>query len=468
MKIILIDPQGTVKGFNTGLGYLAASLLKAGHTVKVLDFNNYQNNIDERLSIIKDADIIGLSIKSFTLQSALNLAVKVKAINKNALLVCGGPHITIDSLNFMSENTIFDVGVIGEGEITVVEIANQKPLKDIPGIIYRENGKLINTSGKGWIQDLDKLSFPDYTSFDTVNQMSVYPLITSRGCPYPCRYCSVPIVIGRKWRARNPKYIISELKHAIKAYNISRFEILDDNFTLIIDRAKQISKNLISEKLNLKWSCGNGIRADRIDEELLTLMKNAGCTQIMFGIESGDEQIFDMINKSEPQQKIINAVNISKKLGIFVGGFFIIGLPGSTFKTDLKSINFAKKLNLDIALFGLFVPYPGTPFWNMMQNDSTYIFLRPWQEGFHYGQHLHSVFETIDYKEKERIKMFYVANLRLGNGLLIVSGEKNTIKRLIKLFIFIMKYDIKDLGFYTNIFFNEKIKKVIIQSIKNN
>ena len=466
MKIIFIDPQGTVKGFNTGLGYLAASLLKAGHTVKVLDFNNNQSNINERLSAIKDADIIGLSIKSFTLQSALALAVKVKAMNKNALLICGGPHITIDGLNFMYENTIFDVGVIGEGEITVVEIANQKPLKDISGIIYRENGKLINNPGKGWIQDLDKLPFPDYTSFDTVNQISFYPLITSRGCPYPCKYCSVPIVIGRKWRSRNPDFIIDELKYAISIYKINSFDILDDDFTLILERSKELCKKLLSHNLNLTWSCGNGIRADRVDKELLSLMKQSGCQRVVFGIESGDEQVFNGINKAEPQEKIIDAVKIAKSVGLKVGGFFIIGLPGSNFKSDLKSINFAKQLNLDIAGFGLFVPYPGTTFWDNLQNNSNYIFLRPWQEGFHYGQHLHSIFETVDYREKERIKMFYIANLRVGNGLWIVSGEKNTIKRFTKLFIFIMKYDIKDLGFYINIFFNEKIKKY--NSIKKN
>jgi radical SAM superfamily enzyme YgiQ (UPF0313 family) len=444
-KIILIDPLGWVREFNTGLGYISATLKKAGHEVKVIDLNNNSKRIDERLLSAKNADIIGISIKSFTL----------KEINSKALLIAGDPHIKIDGINFMKNNDIFDIAVVGEGELIMVEIANGSDLSSINGIIYRKQieGKiqLMINPGEGYVKNLDSLPFPDYTSFDSIDNLTSYPLITSRGCPYACNYCSVPFISGRKFRAREPSLVVEEIEYAINTYKVKNFDVMDDDFSVNIKRAKEILKEIIRKKLNINLSFGNGIRADRIDEELLFLMKEAGCQHIMFGVESGDEKVFNNINKGEKLETIINAIQMAKRIGIkSVGGFFIINLPGSTFESDLKSIALAKNLGLTIANFSIFVPYPGKKFWEILNNDKNIIFLRPWQEGFTYGKNICSVFETTNYREKDIIKMFYISNIRLYNYLAIIEGEKGTIKKGFKLVYIILKYDLKNFPKHIN------------------
>ena len=413
MKIVLIDPHGFSDGLNTGLGYLSAVL--DNYDVKIIDFNNKPGNEKRRLRIVKDADIIGISIKSYTLQDSLKTASLIKEINKNALLVAGGPHVTLDGYNFLKENPDFNVAILGEGEEVFPEIALGKNLQEIEGIIFRNDAIVINERRR-WIDDLDRLPFPKYDNFDSViadnNKIEPYPLVTSRGCPFSCIYCSVGNVIGKKWRARSPKNVINELIHAKEKYQSKEFRILDDNFTLDMKRVKDICQLLIDEKINLRWGCPNGIRADNLDEGLLKLMKESGCYSISFGIESGNEEVFDRINKGEKLGDIENAVRIAKKIGLEVNGFFIIGLPGSTYEKDKESMEFAKKLKLNSASFGILVPYPGTDVWEWINNDKNVKILMDWRKGFHIGFKPAPVFETNDYKAKEMLKAFYLANLK--------------------------------------------------------
>jgi radical SAM superfamily enzyme YgiQ (UPF0313 family) len=161
----------------------------------------------------------------------------------------------------------------------------------------------------------------------------------------------------------------------------------------------------------------------------------------MFGIESADENIFNSINKGETLETVINAVNLSKKSGISsIGGFFMINLPGSTFESDMKSVAFAKKLGIT-ASFSIFVPYPGTKFWEILENNSKIKFLRPWQEGFSYGKKICSVYETEQYKEKDIVNMFYISNIRNYNYIAIVEGEEGVIRKTLKLMYVILRYD---------------------------
>ena len=205
MKFVFIDPKGFTNGLNTGLGYLSATLLKDGHTVKVIDFNNKSGSEDFRLSTCKDADFVGISIKSFTLDESVRLIKKIRQISK-AKIIVGGPHITLDGANFIKENDV-DICVLGEGEETIKEIV-EKNLREIKGIMFKDGERKLSTGMREWITDIDQIPFPDYSVFDSVENIRNYPLVTSRGCPYNCTYCSVCNVIGRKWRARSPENII--------------------------------------------------------------------------------------------------------------------------------------------------------------------------------------------------------------------------------------------------------------------
>jgi radical SAM superfamily enzyme YgiQ (UPF0313 family) len=407
MKIAFIDPPGFSNGLNTGLGYLSAVLDKHGYDVSVLDLNNKTGNQKKRLSHISDSDTIGISIKSFTLKNSLAL---LKMLKSNATLLAGGPHVTLDPYNLMKE-TNFDIAVIGEGEQTILKIVSGKYRNKIKSIAFREDNNIIINEKRDWISDIDGLPYPKYDCFDSFNgKIERYPLITSRGCPYNCSYCSVGTVIGKKWRARKPKNIIDELIQAKEKYKSKEFEILDDNFSLDMRRAKSICQLLIDNKINMAWSCTNGVRADKLDSELIELMRYSGCNSIAIGVESGCREVFDKIQKGENLADIENAVSLAKKAGMKVKGFFIIGLPESTYKKDMQSIEYAKKLQMDSISWGMFVPYPGTRAWEWSKKNAR--FLRDWKDGFHIGFNPKPVFETRNYKEWERKKAYYLANIR--------------------------------------------------------
>ncbi|MCX6818583.1 MAG: radical SAM protein [Candidatus Aenigmarchaeota archaeon] len=425
MKIVLVDPKGLTLGLNSGLGYMASSLKKKGHKVAVLDFNNKRGNEKKRLDIVKNADYVGISIKSFTLNEAIKLARLVKKINKKAVVLAGGPHITIDGYNFLKENECFDMAVIGEGEKILIEIIEKKNLKNIAGIIYRNGKEIKINQDKHWIKNLDTLPFPNYKCFDSV--MDAYPLVTSRGCPYSCTYCSVRDVMGTLWRARKPENIIEELKTAKEKYKINEFKVLDDNFTLDINRAKKLCEMLIANNINMKWSCPNGIRADRLDNELLLLMKESGCYSISIGIESMHPEVFEKLEKGEKLTDVKNAIRMIKEKGMKIKGFFIIGLPGSTYEKDKFSLKESKKLGIEAA-WGILVPYPGTRIWLWLEKKiklGNARILRDWKKGFHIGLLPKPVYETSSYKAKDMLKIYYMANLRylkLNNLLFIIKS----------------------------------------------
>src|SRR3989344_5726381 len=435
MKIVFIDPKGVWEGLNNGLAYIAAGI-RADHEVRVVDFVNKSGNVKERLETVKDADFVGISMKSFTLDESIMAAKMVREISPGTKLIAGGPHVMVDGLNLMKENAIFDLAVFGEAERTFKELLSGKPLNEIKGIIYRNGDEVVKNAPKEWEADLDALPFPIYDDFDSVNnegridQIETWPLVTSRGCPYTCTYCNVPTVIGRKFRTRSGENILAELRYAQERYGSKEFKVLDDNFTLQMDRAKDICRLFIKEGLDMKWTCPNGIRADRLDEELCGLMKEAGCYAISLGVESGDPVVFDKIKKGEKLEDVERGIKLAKAAGIKVHGFFIIGLVGSSYDADKRSIEFAKRVGIS-ASWGILVPYPGTEVWEEIKKDPDTRLHRDWKEGFHIGARPKPVFDTKEYTADERVKLYYLANMSTIKKKDIPRAAKMIIKGLI-------------------------------------
>lgn len=436
MKIVFIDPKGVWEGLNNGIACIAASV-RNDHEVKVIDFvNQNKGRLEERLEPVKDAEFVGISIKSFTMLESIMVAKKVRELNPNARIVAGGPHIIVDGFNFMQENPIFDLAVIGEAELTFKELLSGKDFAQIAGVIYRENGELKQNPMQRWIADLDNLPFPTYDDFDSVNYdgkihpIDVWSLVTSRGCPYTCSYCNVPVVIGRKFRTRSGSNIMDELLYAKEKYGSKEFKILDDNFTLLMDRAKDICKLFIDENLDMKWTCPNGIRADRLDEELCKLMREAGCYSMSIGVESGDPEVFDKIKKGERLVDVERGIKLAQAAGIKVHGFFIIGLVGSTYEADMRSVEFTKRLGIS-ASWGILVPYPGTEVWEQVKADKNTRMLRDWKDGFHIGARPKPVFDTAQYTAEERVRAYYKANMLTIKKRDIPRAAKMIIKGLI-------------------------------------
>ncbi len=304
MNVLLIDPPGWQKhSLSLGLAYIAGAIQSDNFNVQILGMNNHVYSEERIRKIILNYNpkVIGISVKTATANISADIIRNLKNIFPDIIYVAGGPHITLCCKEFMSENKEIDLGIIGEGEDSFVKLLKnirngEKSISGINGICYRENTELvINNSGEN--PDISKLSFP---VFECIKDMDfsdfTYPLLTSRGCPHGCIFCCVGLISGKKWRARGHEDVVNELVRAKDNYQIKSFEIMDDNFTFDIDRAKKICRLIIKNKLDMDWWCHNGLRADKLDQELLNLMKKAGCKSIALGIESGDKNIFNNIN----------------------------------------------------------------------------------------------------------------------------------------------------------------------------
>jgi len=422
VNILLIDPDMKLNVGNVGLGYLSSILLAKGHRVQVM--GDCEKGLDEIDQWIKDldADLIGFSVRSNDTRKITALAAGIKK-KQEALLICGGAQITVDGISFFEKNPCFDIGVIGEGEETLIDIVDyvqgKMDLKDIKGIIAKDGDKLFQTEKREFIKDLDKLPFPDYSVFDIYSEeIRIYGLITSRGCPYGCIYCNGSTVMGKTWRYRTTENVVQEMIQAKKRYkNIGCVNIYDDNFTLDLKRAKEICRALIDHKLDLEWRLPNGIRGDKVDDELAALMRMLGFKIVRIGIESASPEIFQLINKRETLDEIERGTKILKKHGIKVIGSFIIGLPNSSYLKDMESLKFAKKLKLGAAQFHVFGPFKKTKSYDMAYRQKGVRILRTEDEVpiQYYTPTPLFYFDTEDYPEKERIKVMIKGNLRFDH-----------------------------------------------------
>jgi len=433
MKILLVDPPGRNKGLNTGLGYLSAAF-KDKHEVKILDLNNIEMGIcgdpnpelqasemEQRIIDTQNSfkpDIIGISVKTFTADISKKIFNFVKTRQKDILTLAGGPHITLDGLKFINESKV-DYGIQGEGEYTALELCNAleqgDSIDNIEGLFYWEDDQLHHNPRNELIKDINVITFPYYNNFTSVidngGVVKEYPILTSRGCPYKCSYCSMPKIMGGRWRYREPEGVIKELQRAKQKYHSTSFTVVDDNFTLNLNRVENICDLLISEKINLPWNNQNGIRADRISEEMAKKMKSAGCRYVWIGIESADEEVFNAIKKGEKLEDVKAGIKHLQKAGIRVGGFFIIGLPHSTRETDLGSIAFAKEQGIDGFWFN-FVPYPHTRASEWVQEHGHA--LRSSDGALQFGStSIEPVFETDEYPKEDRISAFNEIHIRM-------------------------------------------------------
>ena len=328
--------------------------------------------------------------------------------------------------------------------MSVIDIRrqNNKRLQDIKGLIYKEKGSILINPAREFIADLDSLPYPNYEVFDTFNgTMDAYPLITSRGCPYSCIFCCASLVSGTKWRARKPSCVIEELEWAKSKYNTSTFMVLDDNFTLDVKRAKEICRLLIEHNINMAWSCENGIRADRLDDELVALMKESGCTNVCLGIESVDPEIFPIVKKGESLDDIRHAIDILKKHKLSSAAFFIVGFPGDNLKKVKSSVKLVKKLGLSSASWSNLIPYPKTEVSEWVNHNAKMI--RDYTGTYMHGPNV--VFETEDFSEKERIYAHYLVRVKFKAWGILLDPKKPFICNAFYVLRLIMKYDPENL-----------------------
>lgn len=414
MKIALIDPRTDslpVESFpHLGLGYMAAIAKQEGHKAEIFDLRIGNAGQKERY-LQEDFDVVGITATSFAFSEALSIAQSVKENNAKTKLILGGPHVSIATEEIFL-NSPFDFGVVGEGELTFRELLGalerkrRESFQSIPGLIYVENGKTIRTPPRHWIEDLDQLPMPDFTSLN-MNSYSQYPLLTSRGCPFQCVYCNCGTIWGKKWRFRSPEKIVNEIRHAQTFYQWEdrSFAIVDDIFNLMSERVEKFCDLLIQEKLNIDYYVW-GFRADRTPLRILEKMKESGAISVSIGIESANPEVLKRIRKGESIEQITKTIRNLKKVDIYPMCLFMIGNPGDTLEAVKETIRYVKKNHLYLVTFNMTLPYPKTELWSYIENKGTFLH-KDYTNFHHYSKE--PIFETTDFTAKERTKAFRLA-----------------------------------------------------------
>ena len=361
-----------------GLMYLASYLRskKPGVEIKIFDRmmdRGPEENLVAQLKAFAP-DLVGIHAMHFQAKSMHRIAALAKA-NSRAPVIVGGPYPSSEPARVLADPNI-DLAVRGEGELTFAEIferlESNKDFSGIPGCAYRKDGQVVLGPERDLLPDLDSVPFPAWDLIDlkkffdwkvlTQNDIrarkELATIFTSRACPYGCIFCHN--MFGKKFRARSPENVLAEIKILYEKYGVREIHFIDDCFNFDLDRAKQILQMIIDSRMDLKLAFPNGIRGDRLDEELVGLFKAAGAYKINFGIESGSERIQKMIKKSLDLQKIKTNIELVAGAGIFTHGFFMMGFPDET-EDDLKAtIDFAVSSKLHSAGFALLSPFPGT------------------------------------------------------------------------------------------------------------
>ena len=316
--------------------------------------------------------------------TAFEVASIVKKVNIDITVILFGLHPSSRPEDCL-KNSAVDFVVIGEPEVTISELIEALEKKktdyeEINGLGFKKDGKTVLTSKRSYIENLDALPLPArhllpmkvYTQAVKQNPLrgeinKPYTIvITSRGCPYNCVFCTHSIVWGKKWRPRSPKNVVDEVEHVIKTYGIKQIDFADDNMTFDVQRMEQICDLIIEKGLRFEWFTPNGIRADTLNEVLLLKMKKSGCKKIRVAPESGVQRVVNKIaNKNLDLKKVEEAIVTAKKVGIKVGVFFVMGLIGET-KADIEeTIRYAYKLRslgAESFVFSIAMPLYGTKF----------------------------------------------------------------------------------------------------------
>jgi anaerobic magnesium-protoporphyrin IX monomethyl ester cyclase len=383
-KVLLLSPpylalygdlrKAAGRYFPLGTGYIAAYLRNYGnHDVRMYEPEAQNLSLDDIGHIIAAyaPDIIGITCATPNFPAAVALA-RVCRKNSSAKIVIGGVHASAIP-DFLIENysDCLDFIVVGEGEITMLELVNalqyNSPACDIKGLVFSENGKVCHTGNREFIEDLDSIPNP---ARDLIPQKLFYPnmhngrfnncisILTSRGCPFNCSFCAARIVSGKKYRMHSAGYVLDEMERLKKDYDARQLLITDDTFTLDHARLEEICRGMIDRKLNMAWFCFS--QTSSVNRQILELMKKAGCYSIGFGIESGDETILKNMGKPINPEKALETVHIANRAGLKTQAFYIVGSPGETREQMLETIRFSRRVNATLTFYNMLTPYPGT------------------------------------------------------------------------------------------------------------
>lgn len=358
-----------------GLMYVASALREAGFKASILDCTFLSNleEVEQRIDAARPRAVGIYSMITMT-KNALRLARAAK--RSKMIVIFGGPDPSLDPHKYLDTGSV-DYVVVGEGEETAPElldcILNGGRARDVRGVAFPYNGTVVVTSPRPLIRDLDAIPLPSRDLIDNERYRSVWlkdhgyalsSIITSRGCPYGCNYCSNPVApFGRTFKHRTAENVADELEKLVNGYGYDRIWMADDVFSLLKEPTMQLCDEILRRELRFEWSCLT--RADRVDRELLRKMKASGCRTIFYGVESGSQRILDAMNRGMTVEQVRRAVAATKSAGIRVHTFLQLGYPGEDYHTIQKTITLLKELAPNEFSFTISYPLPGTELHNM-------------------------------------------------------------------------------------------------------
>jgi anaerobic magnesium-protoporphyrin IX monomethyl ester cyclase len=373
-KVALVNPPPLKGVFHhhpylpIGLAYLAAVLETKGNEVLVLDClasDIDQEKLKQKLASF-NPNVVGISSMTPMVPSTMLAAKGAKEACPNATVVLGGPHASFMDKQILTEEPPVDVIVRGEGEQTLLEltqkITNQESLDTVEGITFRKDNQILQNPTRPYIQKLDELPFPEYRHFPLDKYRLFgklfFPVITSRGCPFQCSFCTSSRILGKQYRARTAKNIGDELELLENNYHADSFTFYDDTLTLDKNRIFEICNEIKSRKIDIPWDCQT--RVDQISEEVLAKMKATNCQQVFFGAESGCQDVLNWVKKRTTVAQNEAAIKMAKKAGLFVAISIIIGYPGETAEMRKETLGFLRRAEPDDVYLCIATPYPGT------------------------------------------------------------------------------------------------------------
>ncbi|MFC2046724.1 B12-binding domain-containing radical SAM protein [Chloroflexota bacterium] len=379
-----------------GLLYVAAALETDRHQVAIIDGEADDLTPSELVKQveIRKPDIVGVGATTVDFDDA-NLVLEEVKVRFSIKTLLGGPHATVLADQAMHENPHIDYVVRGEGEITTRELLRQLEqkgdLSQVEGLSYREEARIIHNADRSFIPDLNENCLPARHLVNQAKYLLPVPgkgmrRITAvqamRGCPFKCVYCYR--MFGNRVRFRDSALVIDEIENCISNYGVEYVSFVDDTFMVNAKRVTEFCKEIINRNLKFSWRCYT--RADTIEEDLLRIMKEAGCKQISIGVESGNQEILDRAGKATKLEQYVRAYELLEKIGFEKRGSFILGLPYEDANTLRDTIDFAKKLKLDRAFFNIATPYPGTQLLEMAERgEGLYLTTKSWKEFKRWG-----------------------------------------------------------------------------------
>lgn len=389
MKVLLVYPTWH-EAYHyyppLGLGYIGAYLEQEGHQVRILDrdlaFQDKKaiNLVDrESESTLRafQPDLIGITAMTPTIPDAFHTAALLKRQLPKYPVVLGGPHAMVLSKETLEASANIDIVVKGEGEETMKELCGGSEPGSVAGIVYRKNGDIVATPNRNLSSDLNSLLFPARHLYDMKKYLQsnfavirgvdarVMNLMTSRGCPYRCTFCAASCIFGGKVRFASPSRVIEEIERILSEYpQVEGLYFVEDSFATSRKRAVAICNLLLKRRIHRRIIWAAQLHVNDIDEELLTLMKKAGCVQVQYGFESGSQRILNLMDKRATVRQNYEAAVLTRKVGVRFLVNVIVGFPSETREDFMATIELLKATRPNFIGYGKFIPLPGSKMFN--------------------------------------------------------------------------------------------------------